>query len=81
VITVCQTAVHQAGGLGVPCWCLTPHKVAWRYGVWGGERMPWYSSVRLFRQGPDQQWAPVIDRVAGELRTWLSERPQQEAAA
>lgn len=81
VITVCQTAVHQAGGLGIPCWCLTPHKVAWRYGVWGGEKMPWYSSVRLFRQSPDQQWNSVIERVSKELGTWVSREPQQNDAA
>lgn len=81
VITVCQTAVHQAGGLGVPCWCLTPHKVAWRYGVWGGERMPWYSSVRLFRQSTDQQWKPVIERTADELKAWLVNQPRKDDAA
>lgn len=81
VISVCQTAVHQAGGLGVPCWCMTPVKVAWRYGVFGGEKMPWYSSVRLFRQGSEERWEPVVDRIAVELRSWLSERPKQENAA
>lgn len=81
IITVCQTAVHQAGGLGVPCWCLTPVKVAWRYGVFGGDRMPWYSSARLFRQDESQQWGPVIDAVAEELLTWIADRQQQENAA
>ncbi len=74
VISVCQTAVHQSGGLGIPCWCLTPWKVAWRYGVWGGERMPWYDCVRLFRQAADQQWAPVVQRTVEELQIWLKER-------
>lgn len=74
VITVCQTAVHQAGGLGVPCWCLTPWKVAWRYGTWGGERMPWYDCVRLFRQAQDQQWEPVVKRAVDELQSWLKGR-------
>ena len=28
----------------------------------------WYASVRLFRQGPDRQWAAVLARVAYGLR-------------
>lgn len=80
VISVCQTAVHQSGGLGVPCWVLTPWKVAWRYGVWGGERMPWYSSVRLFRQGEKMQWAPVVARVKGELEAWIAGQRKEQSA-
>jgi len=69
VISVCQTAVHLAGALGVPCWCLTPSKPAWRYGL-TGERMIWYPSVRLFRQSPGDSWADVLERVGEALRGW-----------
>jgi len=65
VVTVCQTAVHIAGGLGIPCWVLTPRKVAWRYVV---EPMPWYRSVKLYRQDETEQWEPVIAKVAADLR-------------
>ncbi len=71
VIAVCTSVVHLAGALGVPCLCLVPAKPAWRYGL-RGEAMPWYNSVRLFRQAPDTGWAPVIDRVASVLRDRLS---------
>ena len=81
VISVCQTAVHQAGALGVPCWCLTPVKVAWRYGVFGGERMPWYASVRLLRQAVSDEWEPVVERAASELRTWLETRNSAQHAS
>lgn len=75
VVSVCQTGVHQSGALGVPCWCLTPHQVAWRYGCWGGERMAWYKSVRLWRQTPEEagQWAPVIGRMTQAVPGWLEE--------
>jgi tetratricopeptide (TPR) repeat protein len=66
VISVCQTAVHAAGAMGVPTWVLTPKKCAWRY-AGKGERMRWYDSVRLFRQGDDERWEPVIERIAVEL--------------
>lgn len=65
VITVCQTAVHQAGALGVKAWCLTPSKPAWRY-LTKGARMPWYGSVTQYRQKKDD-WTTVIKQVAHDL--------------
>lgn len=66
VITVCQTAVHQAGAMGVPCWVLTPRKSAWRY--CGKNMLPWYSSVELFKQRGNEHWEVVIHRIARRLR-------------
>jgi len=65
VVSCCQTAVHFAGGLGVPCIVATPSKVAWRYGQ-TGEKMPWYSSVKLVRQIGDD-WKPVFNKIGDEL--------------
>jgi hypothetical protein len=39
----------------------------WRY-MREGERMPWYPSVKLFRQPDVGEWSGVIERVAGEQR-------------
>lgn len=63
IITVCQTAVHFAGGLGKETWCLTPKAAAWRYGLKGD--MLWYPTVKCFRQ--ENEWAEVIEAVAREL--------------
>lgn len=66
LISVCQSVIHLAGALGKPCWVLVPSRPAWRYGI-EGDRMPWYGeTVRLFRQKGDD-WASLIERVAGEL--------------
>lgn len=65
VVTVCQTAVHFAGALAVPCWVATPSKPAWRYGL-TGSIMPWYRSARLFRQNGDD-WGAVFDAMASEM--------------
>lgn len=73
VITVCTSAVHAAGSLGVPCWVLTPSKPAWRYGV-KGKGMPWYNSVELFRQKPGSPWSEVIENVNGRLSEFLDEK-------
>jgi tetratricopeptide (TPR) repeat protein len=62
VVTVCNTTAHIAGGLDVPCYVLTPHKKAWRYAT-STERMQWYRSVILIQQGPDEDWASVVQRA------------------
>lgn len=66
VITVCQTALHQAGAMGVDCWVLTPHRAPWVCS--GNDLTPWYNSVSIVRQGPDCQWGPVIERAAHALK-------------
>lgn len=68
VISVCTSVVHLAGSLGKECWCLTPAKPAWRYGIKGP--MPFYGSVELYRAESDD-WTPVVDRMALDLRDRL----------
>lgn len=75
IISVCQTAHHQAGGLGKPCWTLVPNAPAWRYGLEGDHNI-WYPSVRQFRQ--QHEWKPVFDRVKKELAEY---RTSQRLAA
>ncbi len=78
VISVCQTAVHQASAMGVPCWVLTPRKSAWRYK--GADMMPWYSSVRLFKQQGEEDWTSVIAEIAQQLREKFSgKEPAKDA--
>lgn len=71
VITVNQTAVHQAGGLGKECWTLTPKACAWRYAP-GGDKMVWYPSVTQFRE--TNGWDEVIERVGKNCREWVDQR-------
>jgi tetratricopeptide (TPR) repeat protein len=66
VVTVCSSVVHLGGALGRPVWVLTPVAPAWRY-LLEGPRMPWYPSVRLFRQHSRGSWDEPLAAVAGEL--------------
>lgn len=66
VISVQTAVVHLAGALGRPVWVLVPAVAEWRYGT-SGETMPWYPSARLFRQGSDRRWEPVVEKIAGAL--------------
>jgi len=65
VISVCQTAIHIAGAVGTPCWCLTPDQAAWRYGVDGD--MLWYGDhLELIRQN-GEGWEGVFETVSKRL--------------
>lgn len=79
VISVCTSAIHAAGALGVPCWVLTPSKPAWRYGT-EGRRMPWYNSVELFRQKKGDDWTNVINEVRERLDKFLSRDSERKVA-
>jgi hypothetical protein len=69
VISVQTAVVHLAGALGKPVWAMVPAVAEWRY-LQSGDTMPWYPSVRLFRQSRADDWKPVIDSVTTELAQW-----------
>jgi len=79
VVSVCTAVAHLGGALGRPVWVLAPVSPEWRYGL-TGESMPWYPSVRLFRQDRYDEWPPVIDAAARELAA-LRRNPASSATA
>jgi Flp pilus assembly protein TadD len=54
VISVTTAVIHLAGALGKECWCLAPSKPRFFYGLEGD--LPWYKSVRMYRQAKDGKW-------------------------
>lgn len=66
VISVQTAVIHLCGALGVKTWVLLPVWPEWRYGH-QADRMPWYSSVRLFRQTQPGVWSNAIEDVARRL--------------
>lgn len=72
VISVCTAVIHLGGALGKPVWVLAPHSPEWRYGI-AGEKMPWYPSVRIFRQPSFAVWEPVIADVTRCLHSLVEE--------
>ncbi len=71
VVSVQTAVVHLAGGLGQSCLTLVPPNAVWRYGPHGAT-MPWYDSVRLFRQEDGQNWGPVILQIRQALDARLA---------
>jgi len=79
VVTVNNTAVHMSGGLGRKCFTLTPSKPAWRYQL-SGESIPWYSSVKQFRQIGDD-WKPAFKQLEADIADFAGVRGNQQAVA
>jgi tetratricopeptide (TPR) repeat protein len=69
VLSVCNSTIHMAGGLGVPCLVLVPNKPAWRYGL-TGEKSDWYESVNYIRQAKDEGWDSVLARATKHTEEW-----------
>ena len=69
VITVQTAVVHLSGALGQKCWAMLPKTPRWFYGI-TGSTMPWYSSVKLYRQ--KYKWVDLISEVAKDLRNLIN---------
>jgi tetratricopeptide (TPR) repeat protein len=69
VITVCNTTVHYAGGLGKQVWVMAPKVPEWRYGL-RNQSMPWYPASRVWRQAEAGDWHSVLNAVAEQLHVW-----------
>jgi tetratricopeptide (TPR) repeat protein len=78
VISVCNTTIHMAGALGVPCWVLVPDRPAWRYGL-SGDSMPWYKSVKLYRK--KEEWESVFNQVEKDLADFAGVSGTEQKAA
>lgn len=78
-LVICmQTSVgHLAASMGIPTWCFV-NTIApqWRYGT--GDTLPWYKSMRLFRQREDGSWP--IEEAARMLKVRFSVQPRIELA-
>jgi len=64
VVSVTATVVHLAGGLGKPCFVLTPSQPEWAFAGLTSQ-MHWYPSVTLVRQKSVGDWSDAI-RIAAE---------------
>jgi Tfp pilus assembly protein PilF len=69
VITVDTAMAHLAGALGIPCWLLLPwYMTDWRWGAEGTHSIWYPDAMRLFRQGPEGDWGPLIEQLVLALR-------------
>lgn len=66
LVSVDTSVIHLAAAMGKPVWVMLPYAPDWR---WLRDRSdsPWYPTLRLFRQGPDRRYEPIIAKIAAEL--------------
>jgi len=74
VVTVQQSILHLSGALGVQAFVLLPSCPEWRYGLLGST-MPWYSTVRLYRQEEPSDWSVPLSRLNADLRHFSGRSP------
>jgi tetratricopeptide (TPR) repeat protein len=66
VVSVDNSTVHLAGALGRDTRVLLPFMPNWRWLI-DRDDSPWYSSVKLYRQGSDRSWSGVFENVRSDL--------------
>jgi tetratricopeptide (TPR) repeat protein len=75
LIVTCDTSIaHLAGALGRPVWVALKRVPDWRF-MLEGDDMPWYPTMRLFRQSSRGDWAGVFERIAAALRREAAGEP------
>jgi tetratricopeptide (TPR) repeat protein len=80
VLSVDTSIAHLSAALGKPTWIPLKFDNDWRWLV-GREDSPWYRSVKLYRQGEDRLWQPVLGRVASDLAKLAAARRPLVAGA
>jgi Tfp pilus assembly protein PilF len=77
IISVCNTAVHTAGALGVPCYVLVPSKASWQF----RSGSVFYKSVKHYVQTDDNDWQSVIDQIRSDLAYFRGVPAAEQAVA
>lgn len=75
LITSCTSVAHMAAAMGIQTWILVPILPYYTWAI-PGEKSPWHSTVRLFRQTTAGSWKHPLERI----RTELSHLNHQRAA-
>jgi tetratricopeptide (TPR) repeat protein len=66
VISTDTAVLHLAGALGRPVWGMVSFAPDWRW-MRDGEGVPWYPTMRLFRQRERGDWTGVVREIATKL--------------
>ena len=73
VVSIDNTTVHLAGGLGLPVWNLVPLVTTSRWAE-TADTSRWYPSMRLIRQTDRNDWTGPLRRAGSALSRLCSDR-------
>lgn len=73
VISISNTTVHMAGGLGVPTLTLLSSVPLWRW-FKDQDTCLWYPSVQFFRQSRPGEWSSAFKSLNESFDIWLERR-------
>ena len=68
VVSIANTTIHGAGGLGIPTLCLVSRQSDWRWiepSIYQG--CYWYPSVQAAYQSDQGEWEPALQ----DAKSWL----------
>jgi hypothetical protein len=74
VIAVDSAVAHLAGAMGKEVWLPLAFVPDWRYGL-EGDRSPWFSTMRLFRQQKAGEWSTVVVELVRSLKERIGAEP------
>lgn len=66
IVSVDNSTIHYAAGLGKPVWAMLPINCDWRW-LTEGDRSIWYDSLRLLRQRKGDSWEQMVENVGRML--------------
>ncbi|MDY0870544.1 tetratricopeptide repeat protein [Dongia rigui] len=66
IISVDNSTIHYAAGLGKPVWAMLPINCDWRW-LTEGDKSIWYDSLLLLRQHKGDTWEEMTAKVGGML--------------
>lgn len=70
-LSTSNVTAHLAGALGKECWLLLHHVPLWYWG-WGTPRVPFYASVRAYRQSGGGAWKGVMKAVGTDYAGFIA---------
>jgi len=79
VICVDTSVAHLVGGMGKPVWMLSRYDGCFRW-LEDRDDTPWYPTMRIFRQGADRTWEPVVASLVTALSEMLAMSPSDNPA-
>ena len=71
VISTCTSVPHMTAALGITTWILVSYSPDWRW-LLNRDDSPWYDCVKLYRQGSDRRWSPLLVRIKEDLLKMLA---------